>query len=534
MFEAAVPDRVRGPCGNAAGDPSWALAVAILGSSMAFLDGTVVNVALPVMQRDLRTTVYQVQWVVEAYALLLAALVLVGGAAGDRFGRRRVFSWGVVLFAAASAGCSIAPTIGLLIVARGIQGTGAALLVPGSLSLISAAYPAGERGAAIGTWSAFSAITTAVGPLAGGWVVTHASWRWLFLINVPFAVAIVVLAAARVTDTRDDNAPPGMDLAGASLATVGLGLVVYALIDSERTGGPGSARAITLLLLGGLTLVAFVLLEARQAAPMVPLSLFRSRTFAGANLLTLLLYAALGGGLFFVPFNLIQVQHYSPAAAGASLLPFILLISVMSRWAGDLAVRWGPRRFLVAGPLIASSGFALLALPTTGGVYWTTFFPGILVLGLGMGLTVAPLTSAVMGAVDPRHAGVASGINNAIARAAGLLAVAGLGALLVARFNQVLDGRVSVLSLSTSMASVVGVERNKLSGANFSAFDPLVRETLRQAFDGAYVTAFRTLMVAGALLAALAALVGLSLVQLTGARPREATSERRWESLEGR
>ena len=495
--------------------------VSILGSSMAFLDGTVVNVALPVMQRDLRATVDEAQWVVEAYALLLASLVLVGGEAGDRLGRRRVFSWGVVIFAAASAGCGIAPTIGLLIVARCIQGIGAALLVPGSLSLISAAYPDAERGAAIGTWSAFSAITAAVGPVAGGWVVMHASWRWLFLFNLPLAVAVVGLAAMRVPETRDEGAPPGTDLAGASLATLGLGLVVYALIDSERTGGPGSARAVALLLLGGLALVAFVVAEARQSAPMVPLSLFRSRTFTGANLLTLLLYGALGGALFFVPFNLIQVQHYSPAAAGASLLPFILLVSSMSRWAGGLAARWGPRPLLFVGPLVASAGFALLAIPTRGGIYWTTFFPGVAVLGLGMGLTVAPLTTAVMGAVDPRHAGVASGINNAVSRTAGLLAVAGLGVLLLARFNQVLDDRLSGLSLSSALATAVAEERNKLGGADFSALDPPSREALREAFEVAYVASFRTVMIAGALLAALGALAGISLVEPAGAEPRK-------------
>lgn len=532
MFEAAVPVCVRGRCRAAAPDRRWALAVAILGSSMAFLDGTVVNVALPVMQRDLRATVDQAQWVVEAYALLLASLVLVGGAAGDRLGRRRVFSWGVVLFAVASAACGIAPTIGLLIVARGIQGIGAALLVPGSLSLISAAYPEAERGAAIGTWSAFSAITAAVGPVAGGWVVMHASWRWLFLFNLPLAAAVVGLAAMRVAETRDEGAPPGMDLAGASLATAGLGLVVYALIDSEQTGGPGSARAVALLLLGALSLVAFIAAEARQAAPMVPLSLFRSRTFTGANLLTLLLYAALGGALFFVPFNLIQVQRYSPAAAGASLLPFILLISSMSRWAGGLATRWGPRPLLFAGPLVASAGFALLALPTRGGTYWTTFFPGVVVLGVGMGLTVSPLTTAVMGAVDPRHAGVASGINNAVSRAAGLLAVAGLGVLLLARFNQVLDGKLSGLSLSSAVASAIAAERNKLGGADFASLDPLVRDALREAFDAAYVAAFRAVMIAGALLAALGALAGLSLVEPAGApAPPGARWNRRRDGL---
>jgi EmrB/QacA subfamily drug resistance transporter len=491
----------------AAPEPRWALVVAILGSSMAFLDGTVVNVALPVMQRSLGATVGQMQWIVEAYALLLASLVLVGGALGDRLGRRRVFSAGVVLFAVASAACGAAPGVELLILARAVQGVGAALLVPGSLALISAAYPERARGAAIGTWSAWSAITGAVGPVAGGWVVTHASWRWLFLFNVPIAMLVVALAARKVTETRDPSASARLDLAGATLATVGLGLVVYALIDSGS-----SARTLTLLGLGAATLALFVLVEARRPAPMLPLSLFRSRTFAGANLLTFMLYAALGGALFFVPFNLIQVQRYTPAAAGASLLPLVVLVSGMSRRAGALAARVGPRRLLFVGPLGAGAGFALLALPSTGGVYWTTFFPGLVVLGLGMGLTVAPLTAAVMGAVDPRHAGVASGINNAVARAAGLLAVAGLGALLLARFNHALDGALKSLALPAETMRLVAQQRGRLGAADFGAFTPALRAPLHAAFVDAYVNSFRTVMLTSALLGALAALAGLALI----------------------
>jgi EmrB/QacA subfamily drug resistance transporter len=487
---------------------------------MAFLDATVVNVALPVMQRGLEATVGQVQWIVEAYALMLASLVLVGGALGDRLGRRRVFSAGVVLFALASAACGAAPGIELLIAARAVQGVGAALLVPGSLALISAAYSAEARGAAIGTWSAFSAITGAVGPVAGGWIVSYASWRWLFLFNVPVGALVALLAARKIPETRDPDASPRLDLAGAALATLGLGLVVYALIDSGSggagkgvAGGGDAARTLMLLLLGAATLALFVVVEARRAAPMLPLSLFRSRTFAGANLLTFLLYAALGGAMFFVPFNLIQVQHYAPAAAGASLLPLVALIASMSRRSGALAARIGPRLLLTVGPLVAAAGFSLLALlPATGGVYWTTFFPGVVVLGLGMGLTVAPLTAAVMGAVEPRHAGVASGINNAVARAAGLLAIAGLGLLLLHRFNRALDRSLAPLSLPAEAMRAVEAQRSRLGGADFAAVAPSLRAPLRAAFDGAFVAAFRALMLANAALAALAALAGLTLI----------------------
>ncbi len=497
-------------------NPRWALVVAILASGMAFLDQTVVNVALPVMQRSLGATVGQVQWIVEAYALLLASLVLVGGALGDRMGRRNVFLAGVALFALASAACGAAPSVELLIAARAVQGVGAALLVPGSLALISAAYPEKTRGAAIGTWSAWSAITAAVGPVAGGWVVAHASWRWLFFMNVPLAVAVIVLGWRQVAETRDPEAPPHLDLAGATLATVGLGLVVYALVDAGQAGGLTTGRALAPLGLGALTLGAFVLCEWRRAAPMVPLSLFRSRTFAGANLLTLLLYAAMGALMFFVPFNLIQVQHYSPAAAGASLLPLVVLISGMSRWSGALATKLGARPLLVAGPLIVAVGFALLAIPGTGGSYWRSFFPGISVLGVGMGVTVAPLTTAVMGALEPRHAGVASGINNAVARTAGLLAIAALGLLLVQRFGGALDAQLAELSLSPAARAIIDEQRNRLGDADVSALPFALRAPLRAAFASAYVAGFRALMIANAILAALAALAALVMIRDRG------------------
>jgi EmrB/QacA subfamily drug resistance transporter len=509
MFEATVPPRACAPSEAPAPDPRGALLVAILGTGMAFLDGTVVNVALPVMQRDLHATVAGAQWIVEAYALMLASLVLVGGALGDRLGRRRVLTWGVVIFAASSAACGGAPTIQLLVLARGLQGVGAALLVPGSLALISAAYPDHARGKAIGTWSAASAVTAAVGPVAGGWVVAHASWRWLFFFNVPVAAATVALAARHVRETRDDSAPARLDVPGAVLATTSLGLVTYALIDA---GGVASPRVLALLATGAVAFGAFLRVESRRQAPMVPLSLFGSRTFSGANLLTLFLYAALGGALFFVPFDLIQVQGYSPAAAGAALLPFVVLVSSLSPWAGALATRHGPRPLLFAGPLVAAAGFALLAIPATGGSYWSTFFPALAVLGTGMGFTVAPLTTAVMGAVDPRRAGVASGINNAVARAGGLLAVAGLGLLLVARFNRTLDVVLPSLALGPDAARAVAIQRDRLGAADFSALGA-AGEPLRRAFESAYIAAFRALLLACAALAALGGLVGRWLIE---------------------
>lgn len=500
-------------------DPRWALLAAILGSSMAFLDGTVVNVALPVMQRSLGATVGQLQWVVEAYALMLASLVLAGGALGDRLGRRKVFTVGVIMFGVGSGICGAAPGVGSLVAARAFQGTGAALLVPGSLALINASYPPDRRGHAIGTWSAWSAITASVGPVAGGWVAGHASWRWLFLFNLPVAAAVVGLATRRVAESRDPDAPARLDFGGAALATFGLGLVVYALIDAGPTGLAG-ARAIALLASGGALLVAFVVVESRLRSPMVPLSLFRSRAFTGANLLTLFLYAALGGALFFVPFNLIQVQGYSAAQAGAALLPFVLLVSALSARAGALAARLGPRPLLVGGPLIAGCAFLLLARAGLGDGYWRAFFPGLLTLGLGMGLTVAPLTTAVMGAVDARHAGLASGINNAAARTAGLLAVAALGVLLLHRFDRALDEALAPVPLSPAALRAVDAQRNRLGGADFADLPAAVRAPVRAAFQDAYLSGFRALMLASAALALLAAAAGLLVSSEAGTIPK--------------
>jgi EmrB/QacA subfamily drug resistance transporter len=486
---------------------------AILGSTMAFVDGTVVNVALPVMEREMRASVDAMQWVVEAYALLLASLVLVGGALGDRLGRRRVFVSGVLGFSVASAVCGFAPSVGFLIFARAVQGTFAALLVPGSLALIGAAYPDDARPAAIGTWSAATSIAAAVGPLLGGWAVVHTSWRVIFFFNVPLGGAVALIATRKVEETRDSEAGKRIDLAGASLAILSLGAIVWALLEAPNLGGISSPRVLVPLGSGAALLALFVFVEGRSRDPMVPLGLFRSRAFAATNLVTLFLYAALGACLFFVPFDLIQVQGYSPAGAGAALAPMVVLISVLSRRAGALVPKYGARPLLVVGPLLAALGFALLAVPSVGGTYWSTFFGGVTFLGLGMGVTVAPLTATVMGSVDPRHTGVASGINNAVSRAAGLLAVAALGVMLVERFDATLDRELSKLSLPGDVLAVVARERPKLAAADLpSTFGEGLRRTLERAFEAAFVSGFRALMFACAALAILSALTSFVLI----------------------
>lgn len=489
----------------------WVLAATILGSSMAFIDSTVVNVALPALQAGFHSTVVDVQWVVESYGLFLAALILVGGLLSDLFGRRMIFIVGVAIFAAASAICGLAGNIDELIAARSIQGIGAALLVPGSLAIISTSFDQESRGRAIGTWSGFTAITTALGPVLGGWLVQHASWRWVFFINLPIAVVVIAISFWRIPESRSGKALR-MDWMGATLATLGLGGVVNGFIESTNLGW-GDPLVIGSLSVGLCSLLFFVLVEARTRFPMVPLELFRNPSFAGANLLTLLLYAAIGVFFFLFPLNLIQVQHYSSTQTGAALLPLILLMFLLSRWSGGLVARLGARVPLIVGPLIAASGFLLFAVPSFARDYWSTFFPALIVLSLGMAVTVAPLTTVIMDSVGEDRVGTASGINNAVARVAGVLAIAVLGIVMIHSFQTRLNHSLTHLTLPSATVREIQSNENRLAGLQAPAsLDSGTRASVDGLVRVSFVFGFRVvLFICAALSLASAAVASMTI-----------------------
>jgi EmrB/QacA subfamily drug resistance transporter len=484
----------------------WVLAAAVLGSSLSLIDESVVNVALPRIEAALHTTLPAMQWIINAYTLCISALVLVGGAAADQFGRRRIFLLGIAIFAAASLGCGLAPAVSILIVARAVQGLGAALLIPCSLALIGAAYGEKERGAAIGIWSGASAVAVGGGPLLGGWLVDHESWRMIFLINPFLAVPTIWIAIRHVPESRDLNASGGLDWPGALLAFGALGAAVYGLIAASHAGWT-HLTVIAPLLAGATFLFLFVLVEQRSLAPMMPLNLFRSLSFTGINLLTFLLYGALEGALFFLPFLLIQAHGYSATAAGAVYLPFTVILAVLSRWSGRLADRFGTRTPLIVGPAITGLGFALLGV-FGGATHYGTFLLPMCVLGVGMAITVAPLTTAVVNAVAERQIGIASGINNAVASIASLLFVAVLGTIALGAFSRALDRQLATTSASTEIRAVVDTSREAFAApmmpATLSAHD---RNTAHVVITDAYVETIKLIMLIAAALSWTAAVV---------------------------
>ncbi len=421
-----APQEVQVRYGTATG--RWVLLATILGSGLAGIDATVVNVALPTIGADFGVDFAALQWTITAYTLTLASLILLGGALGDRFGRRRVFVVGVMWFATASLLCGLAPGADWLIAARALQGVGAALLTPGSLAMIQATFVPADRARAIGAWSGLGGVATAIGPFVGGWLILVASWRWVFLINLPLAVVVVLVARRHVPETRDPTATGRIDLLGATLAVVGLAGVTYAIIEIP-VDGPGAPPVLVAALVGVLAMVAFGFAETRQRHPMLPMSIFRSKQFSAANAVTCLVYGAFGGVFFLLAVQLQVVAGFSALGAGVALLPITVVMLLLSARAGQLAQRIGPRLPMTLGPLVCAAGVLLMRRIGPDARYVTDVLPAVTVFALGLALLVAPLTATVLAAVDARHAGVASGVNNAVARAAGLIAVAALPVL---------------------------------------------------------------------------------------------------------
>lgn len=406
----------------------WVIAASVLGSGIAAIDATVVGIALPDIGRDFNAGVGSLQWIISGYTLTLAAFLLIGGTLGDRFGRRRVFSVGVAWFAIASAACGLAPSSGVLIATRALQGVGGALLTPGSLAILEASFAPDDRGRAIGAWSGLGGVASAAGPLLGGYLIAAASWRWIFLINVPVAAVVLALAARHVPESRDPTVTGRIDFAGAALGAVGLGGLTFGFIEGPELGWTALAPMVTLAL-GVLALAAFFLVERASAAPMLPLGIFRQRQFSATNAVTFVVYAALSGALFLVPVELQVVSGYSPLESGVALLPLTVIMLALSARSGRLASRIGPRLQMSVGPVIAAIGLALLVRTTQGSDYLVYVLPAVVVFGLGLATTVAPLTATAMSSAPAEHAGLASAVNNDIARLGGLLAVAILPAL---------------------------------------------------------------------------------------------------------
>lgn len=483
-------------------DKPWVLATAILGSSLAFIEGSVVNLALPAVQADFGAASTALQWVINAYLLMLVSFMLIGGSLGDRYGLRRVFMLGTAVFAIGALGCAFAPSLPLLTTARLIQGLGGALLVPTSLALIGSHFNEEERGRAIGTWAGASALTTAIGPVLGGWLVDQWGWTAVFLLVAPFAALTLIIAWWRVpvSPIKNDNR---LDYIGAVLLVAALGLVVYALVD------PGSrSQQLMFLVLAFLFGASFLWRERRFESPMLPLDLFRSRPFSGANAMTLLLYFALIGELYFLPFNLIQVQGYSATKAGAAFLPFTLILGFGSTFAGDMIRKFNPRVILTLGPLVAALGFAALALPGTNASYLGGFLPGIVIIGVGMTLSVAPLTTVVLSTVAEHQTGTASGANNTAARLGGVLAVAALTAVAVRFFAGTLASQLYADQVPAPLMEQLLGDASRLAelGAPTGTPQP-VAASISHAVALAYVETFRVLALVCSALAATSGLI---------------------------
>ncbi len=474
---------------------TWILVATILGSSMAFIDSTAMNVVLPVFQLELNAKISQVQWVIESYALLLASLLLLGGALGDHYGRKKIFTIGVVIFSLSSLWCGLSPDIHQLIAARAFQGIGSAVLVPGSLSIITSSFRQEKRGKAIGTWAAFTALMTALGPLLGGWLAEHISWRWVFFINVPISVLVIVTLIKFVPEIKNTEQKSKLDLLGGLLITLSLGCIVFGLVESSNHGF-SNPFILPSILIGIIFFGVFIYHEKKVENPLVPLDLFKSTVFTGGNIVTFFLYSALSGAIFFVPFNLVQIQGYSATQAGAAFLPLLIILFLLSRWSGSIVDKYGAKPPLVIGPIISAIGYLMLTeIDMSISNYWNSFFPAMIILGLGMSATIAPLTTAVMNAANVEHSGVASGINNSVGRIAGVLSIAVLGLFMFTTFSGNIKEELHASALPTEIKESIAQQTTKLAAMSISdELDENTKSQIKQIINKSYNSSFILIM----------------------------------------
>jgi len=496
----------------------WVMVSTILASSMAFIDGTALNVVLPALQKDLNATAADLFWLLNAYLLILAALILVGGSLGDKLGRKKVFMWGILLFMIGSMACGFAPDVLYLIAFRIIQGIGGALMIPGSLSLISTSIDEKERGKAIGTWSAFTTILILAGPVLGGALADAGLWRYIFFINIPIGIISLIILWLKVSETRDEDAVKTIDFPGATAIALGLALLTFGFLRMPALG-VNHWQVYGSLIAGAILLIAFIVIENKSKHPMMPLALFSNATFSGINLLTFFLYAGLGAGMLFLSLNMVQAQGYTQLQSGLTFLPFTVLMISIARFAGAWADKFGPRLFLIFGPATAGAGLLLLSFvgQTRGASeYWTTFFPGILVFGLGMSFTVAPLTATVMGAVSDHFSGTASGINNAMTRISNVFANAIFGALAVLFFSGALQDHIKSIPLDTKQKQEVITQAANLGNAKVpKGIAPNHEKTIEIAYHHSFISAYANIMRLSAGLAFLGALMAVFFIRNT-------------------
>lgn len=470
------------------------LTATVIGAGMVYLDGTVVTVALPRIQQEFNASVSGLQWLIDIYILFLTVPILVAGSLSDRYGRRKLFNIGLIGFTLASAWCGAATSLEQLIIARVFQGIFGAIVLPGSLAILNASFPAGKRGRVVGTWSAFTPITTAIGPLLGGWLVDNVSWRAAFYINLPLGLLTLLISLRFVPESKSEVIPDSQDWPGAALVTLGLGSLIFGLIEGPKRGW--GDPLVWIAMIGSIVcLIAFCLVELKVKHPMIPFTLFKDRAFSGVTLVTFVLYFAMSGVFFFLTLNLQQIQGFSATTAGAAFMPIIILLFLISRWAGSYADKFGPRLLMIIGPAIIAAGFFLYMLPGAGANYWLTFLPATVVFGVGLGVTVAPLTTVALASVPIQLSGLASGVSNAVSRVGTMLAVALLGFLMVLQFSASLRYETRSLDLSQTDHQFLEEEALKLGGAEAPAtLTSELVEGVETAIDRAFIDAFRLMM----------------------------------------